>query len=114
MRIAQKRGLERVAHAVHRLTREPAEFFGLDVGTIEPGVQADIALINPDNLKNHDMNAGRTKIYHELFGQDVLVNRSDGVVEQVYINGVRTWEQGSKYTEALGTQTLGRALRANQ
>lgn len=114
LRIAQKRGLERVAHAVHRLTREPAEFFGLDVGTIEPGVQADITLINPENLKNHDMNVGRTKIYHELFGQDVLVNRSDGVVDQVYINGVRTWEDGSRYTEALGTQTLGRALRANQ
>lgn len=114
LRIAQKRGLERVAHAVHRLTREPAEFFGLDVGTIEAGAQADITLINPENLKNHDMNAGRTKIFHELFGQDVLVNRSDGVVDQVYINGVRTWENGNQYTAALGTQTLGRAVRANQ
>ncbi len=114
LRIAQKRGLERVAHAVHRLTREPAEFFGLNVGTIEPGVQADITLINPDNLKSHDMNKGRTKVYHKLFEQDVLVNRSDGVVEQVYINGVRAWEEGSRYTDALGTQTLGRAVRANQ
>ena len=91
LRIAQKRGLDRVAHAVHRLTREPAEFFGLDVGTIEPGAQADIVLINPENLKNHDMNKGRTKIYHDIFEHDVLVNRSDGVVEQVYINGTRVW-----------------------
>tara|TARA_R110000787_G_scaffold19496_6_gene58412 strand:- start:5986 stop:7869 length:1884 start_codon:yes stop_codon:yes gene_type:complete len=113
LRIAQKRGLERVAHAVHRLTREPAEFFGLDVGTIEPGAQADIVLMNPENLKTHDMNVGRTKIYHELFGQDVLVNRSDGVVEQVYINGTRVWEDGCRYTEALGSKTLGRALRAS-
>ena len=114
LRIAQKRGLQRVAHAVHRLTREPAEFFGLDVGTIEPGAQADIVLINPDNLKNHDMNAGRTKIFNEIFEHEVLVNRSDGVVEQVYINGTRVWEDASHHTAALGTQTLGRVLRANQ
>ncbi len=113
LRIAQKRGEMRVAHAVHRLTREAAEFFNLDVGSIEPGAQADIVLINPEELKKHDMNDSRKKIYHELFGQDVLVNRTDGVVEQVYIKGVRVWEDGNTYTPALGTQTLGRALRAN-
>ena len=59
------------------------------------------------------MNDSRKKIYHELFGQDVLVNRTDGVVEQVYIKGVRVWEDGSTFTPALGTQTLGRVLRAN-
>ncbi|RLA44432.1 MAG: aminoacylase [Gammaproteobacteria bacterium] len=114
LRIAQKRGLQRVAHAVHRLTREPAEFFGLNVGTIEPGAQADIVLLNPENLKNHDMNAGRTKVFNEIFEHEVLVNRSDGVVEQVYINGTRVWEDASHHTAALGTQTLGRVLRANQ
>jgi len=70
-------------------------------------------LINPEELKKHDMNESRQKIYHELFGQDVLVNRTDGVVEQVYINGVRTWENAGNFTDALGTQTLGRAVRAN-
>ncbi|MDF1831532.1 MAG: amidohydrolase family protein [Porticoccaceae bacterium] len=113
LRIAQKRGDMRVAHAVHRLTREAAEFFNLDAGSIEPGAQADIVLINPEELKKHDMNDSRKKIYHELFGQDVLVNRTDGVVEQVYIKGVRVWEDGSTFTPALGTQTLGRVLRAN-
>jgi N-acyl-D-aspartate/D-glutamate deacylase len=114
LRIAQKRGLERVAHAVHRLTREPAEFFGLDVGRIDPGAQADIVLIDPEQLKNHDMNASRTRIYHEIFENDVLVNRCDGVVNQVYIHGQRVWEEGSRFTPALGTRTLGRALRANR
>jgi len=112
LRIAQKRGDMRVAHAVHRLTREAAEFFNLDVGRIEPGDQADIALFNPEELKKHDMNDSRRKIHHDLFGQDVLVNRTDGVVEQVYIKGVRVWEDAGSYTAALGTQTLGRALRA--
>ncbi len=114
LRIAQKRGLDRVAKAVYRLTREPAEFFGLDVGRIEPGDQADVILVDPENLRNHDLNKGRTKIYNEVFEHDVLVNRSDGVVDQVYINGVRVWEDGSRHTPALGSQTLGRALRANR
>lgn len=114
LRIAQKRGLARVAEAVHRLTREPAEFFGLDVGRIDPGCQADVILIDPEHLKNHDMNKGRTKIYHEVFEHDVLVNRSDGVVDQVYINGQRVWENGSRFTPVLGTKTLGRAIRANR
>ncbi|MGK2915505.1 MAG: N-acyl-D-amino-acid deacylase family protein [Porticoccaceae bacterium] len=113
LRIAQKRGIARVAAAVRRLTREPAEFFGLDVGSIDPGAQADIVLINPENLEKHDMNARRVKIYHDIFEHDVLVNRSDGVVDQVYIRGQRAWEDGCHYTPALGTKTLGRALRAS-
>ena len=113
LRIAQKRGELRVAHAVHRLTREAAEFFGLNVGTIEPGAQADIVLINPENLKQHNMDNNRKKIRHALFDEDVLVNRSDGVVEQVYIKGVRAWEGGNSYTDALGRETLGRVVRAN-
>lgn len=113
LRIAQKRGIARVAEAVHRLTREPAEFFGLDVGSIDPGKQADVVLINPDNLEKHDMNARRVKVYNDIFEHHVLVNRSDGVVDQVYIRGQRVWEDGCRYTPALGTKTLGRALRAS-
>ena len=113
LRIAQKRGVERVADAVRRLTSEPAEFFGLDVGSISVGQQADLVLMNPDALKAHDVNAQRMTIYNEKFENDVMVNRSDGVVEQVYVNGVRVWEEGERFTDALGNQTLGRALRAN-
>ncbi len=112
LRIAQKRGVERVAHAVHRLTREPAEFFGVDAGRIEPGDQADVILVNPEKLKQYDTNACRKKIFNKIFQNDVLVNRSDGVVEQVYIHGTRVWQQGSETTTALGTKTLGRLLRA--
>ena len=112
LRLAQKSGVNRVAEAVRRLTSEPAEFFGLDVGKLEQGAQADVVLINPGALAWHDVNAGRKTIYNEKFENNVLVNRSNGVVEQVYINGTRVWEDGSQYTGALGSQTLGRALRA--
>jgi N-acyl-D-aspartate/D-glutamate deacylase len=112
LQIAQRTGLNKVAIAVKRLTRDPAEFFNLDVGGLEPGEQADLVLINPEPLKLYDSNKNRQLVYNPAFEHDVLVNRSDGVVEQVYIRGVRIWESASQFTEALGQQTLGRALTA--
>ena len=38
------------SYIVKRLTSEPAAFFGLDVGTLELGDQADIVLIDPEAL----------------------------------------------------------------
>ena len=110
LKMAQEDGLGRVAEAVRRLTREPADFFGLDVGGMETGDQADLALINPKPLAEYDTNANRQLLYNPLFEHDVMVNRSDGIVEQVYIRGTRVWEAGCRYTEALGRDTLGRAL----
>ncbi|HCS29276.1 MAG TPA: aminoacylase [Spongiibacteraceae bacterium] len=112
LQLAQKTGVKKVATAVRRLTREPAQFFNLDVGTLDIGQQADLVLINPDQLRDYDSNSNRQLVYNPEFEHDVLVNRSDGVVEQVYIHGVRVWESASRFTEALGRQTLGRALTA--
>lgn len=112
LKIAAEESLERVAEAVHRLTRAPADFFGLDVGRLEPGAQADLVLIDPEALAHYDSNANRQLVYHELFENDCLVNRSDGVVREVYIAGTRVWEEGARFTPALGRETLGRALRA--
>ncbi len=112
LQLAQKTGLDKVAIAVKRLTRAPARFFNLNVGSLDVGAQADVALINPEMLRDYDSNANRQLVYHPQFEHDVLVNRSDGVVEQVYINGVRVWESASQFTPALGSTTLGRALTA--
>ena len=68
--------------------------------------------INPEALKTYDSNASRELVYNPHFEHDVLVNRSNGVVEQVYIRGRRVWEEAGRFTEALGTETLGRALTA--
>jgi N-acyl-D-aspartate/D-glutamate deacylase len=110
LKIAQAESLHKVAIAVKRLTKDPAQFFGVDVGEITPGAQADVVLINPDQLQHYETNDNRHYIYVPHYDAKCMVNRSDGVVEQVYINGVRVWENGNRYTEALGKQTLGRAL----
>ena len=112
LKIAQKSGLGRVAQAVRRLTREPAEFFKIDAGRLEAGAQADLVLIDPEALSQHDCNRNRELKYNELFEHQVLVNRSNGVVNQVFIAGERVWQNGSEFTSTLGGKTLGRVLTA--
>lgn len=111
LKLAQQRSMQTVATMVRRLTREPAEFFGLDVGSIELGAQADVVLIDPEVLRNWDDNSNRKLIHRDLFDHPQMVCRSDGVVTHVLINGEPVWSEG-EFTTALGELTLGRALRA--
>ena len=111
LKLAQAQSLETVSTIVKRLTREPAEFFGLDVGTLEIGAQADIVLVDPEALKDWDSNDKRVLEYRELFKHKQMLNRSEGVVTTVMISGEPVWQDGQA-TSALGGQRLGRALRA--
>ena len=40
-----------IENAVHRLTKMPADWLVIDTGTIVPGKQADICIIDPEQLK---------------------------------------------------------------
>jgi N-acyl-D-aspartate/D-glutamate deacylase len=111
LKLAQQQSLQTVSTMVKRLTSEPAAFFGLDVGSLEIGAQADIVLLDPEALKGWDSNDSRKLQYRELFQHDQMVNRSDGVVTCVLINGETVWWDG-EVTEGLGSRVLGRALRA--
>jgi len=98
------------ARMVGRLTREPAEFFGLDVGTLNLNAQADFTLLNPQALAEYDGEASIEYIYREIFDCHQLVNRSDGVVQGVYVGGQRVWQQ-DRFTPIHGRHPLGHALR---
>jgi len=111
LKLAYAQSLPTVATMVKRLTREPAEFFGLDVGTLDIGAQADVVLLDPEALEHWDSNANRVFEYRELFKHKQMLNRSDGVVTEVWIRGEPVWQAGA-FTDALGSKTLGRALRA--
>jgi N-acyl-D-aspartate/D-glutamate deacylase len=111
LKLAQRKSLDTVSAIVKRLTSEPAEFFGLDVGTMNIGAQADLALIDPEALQNWHSNDNRQLLYRELFEHKQMVSRSDGVVSCVLIKGEPVW-QDNEFTDALGTRKLGRALRA--
>lgn len=112
LKLALEDGIEAFSHMVHRLTVEPAEFFNLDVGRIEEGVAADLVLIDPNALRAYDGEAGVKRIYREDFEHHQLVNRSDGVVNLVLINGQIAW-RGNEAAPALGQTKMGRVLRAD-
>jgi len=111
LKLAKDDSIATVSRVVQRLTREPAEFFGLDVGTLNIGAQADIVLLNPDALQDYQCDDNRQLIYRDLFEHDQMVNRSDGVVSRVLIKGETVWLDND-FTPSLGSKTLGRALRA--
>lgn len=111
LRLAQADSMATVSRMIERLTHEPAEFFGLDVGTLDIGARADVTMIDPDQLREHDCDRERELIYRDLFEHQQMVNRSDGVVSRVMIKGETVWKD-QDFTAALGTRPLGEALRA--
>lgn len=111
LKLAQEKGLNTVSQVIKRLTREPADFFGLDCGRLEPGARADLVLLDPTTLADWDSNDQRQLIYRDIFQHQQMVNRSDNVVKQVFIAGESVWKEGQA-TELLGKKPLGRFLSA--
>ena len=88
LHIALEQGEAAFSHMVGRLTAEPADFFGFDgVGRIEVGKRADMVLVDPQQLAAYDGEASIRYLYRDLFECHQLVNRSDGVVRDVFVGG---------------------------
>ena len=111
LQIAQRRSLDEVAYHVARLTSVPAAFWGLSdsLGTVEIGSQADLVLIDPDALRAYDSDANTTFGYREAVAAEQMLNRSDGVVTDVWVAGRRAWH-GAAPSNELGKVKMGRAL----
>lgn len=95
--------------AVWRLTKENADFFNLDAGTLEESKQADLIVINPNKLSD------KVHEYHTaefLGGYKRLVNRNDEVVDLVLINGKTVRENGA-FSEKFGNERFGNFLKGN-
>jgi N-acyl-D-glutamate deacylase len=98
--------------AVWRLTGEIADWLGVDAGHLRPGDRADLVVLDPEALD------GRLDAYHEApmdgFGGLVrMVNRSDGIVRSVLVNG-RVAFDGARCDPALGhARGFGRFLPAH-
>ena len=113
LQIAQKRGETAVAQMVHRLTLEPAEFFGLNTGVLKVGAQADVILVDPRALATYQSEKHTAYLWRETFGHHQMANRSDGVVTDVFIAGKSAWRD-SAYTPAFGKEKFGRVLLDSQ
>jgi N-acyl-D-aspartate/D-glutamate deacylase len=102
-------GQEAVARLVHRITRLPAEFFGVDAGRLEVGAVADVAVVDPEALAAWDPES--SVVVSTRLGHKQRVNRSDGVVRAVVVGGRVAWDTDGAAPE-LGTERFGRLLVA--
>jgi hypothetical protein len=72
---------------------------------------ADLILVDPQQLANYDGEANVIRQYRAEYGNDQLVNRSDGVVPLVMIGGNIAWENDD-FSGELGEKPMGRLLKA--
>ncbi len=97
--------------AVHRLTGELAEWFGVDAGTLTEGDRADFVVIDPAGLGES------VDGYHEeevpfYGGLRRMVNRNDDAVVATGVGGAVVFEKG-QFRDGYGdTVKSGRYLRA--
>jgi N-acyl-D-aspartate/D-glutamate deacylase len=110
LQLAQEQGINFVAKHVRRLTREPAEFIGIEAGAIEVNHQADIIIVDPKALAAYDSEANTCFEYREEFEHEQMVNRSNGIVTHTLVAGELVWD-GKQHTSILVSKKLGRALR---
>ncbi|MFC4125307.1 N-acyl-D-amino-acid deacylase family protein [Nocardia rhizosphaerae] len=100
-----------VERAVHRLTGELADWYGLDTGHLRVGDRADVAVIDPAYLDESLDAYAEHPI--EVFGNlSRMVNRNDDTVTAVFVNGRYVFGAG-KADPALGTERVGSFLRAS-
>lgn len=113
LKLANQGGLKDTAYMVRRLTRDPADLFGIAAGRLEIGQQADVTIIDPKALMNYDGEANIQRIYRDEFQHEQLVNRSDGVVTNVFIAGHEAWS-GTQYSPDFAKTKMGRFLPVNE
>lgn len=100
-----------IEHAVHRLTAEVADWFGVPAGTLREGDRADFVVVDPAGLD------ASVDAYHEsevpfYGGLSRMVNRNDAAVVATGVNGSVVFRNGEfveSYARGAGT---GHFLRA--
>jgi len=98
-----------VEHAIHKLTKETADWMGLETGSIRPGDWADVVVINPEKLR---AGLGEPIEYtDERIGAMRMVKRTDGVVKNVLVGGRTVFDEG-KFAPEFGKERFGRLLRS--
>lgn len=94
--------------AVHRLTGELGEWYGLDAGRLRIGDTADIAVIDPAGLD--DSLEDYHEQYMEEFGVSRQVCRNDKAIAATVVGGQRVYSYGT-FVDGFGsTVKAGRFL----
>ncbi|MCW2814454.1 MAG: N-acyl-D-glutamate deacylase [Nocardioides sp.] len=98
--------------AVHRLTGELADWYGIDAGHLRVGDRADLVVVDPTKLDER-LDAYAESPVEQYDGLPRMVNRNEATVPLVMISGRVVVEDGVP-TPALGTERTGSFLRVGQ
>jgi N-acyl-D-aspartate/D-glutamate deacylase len=101
------------AAAVHRLTGELADWYGLDAGTLRLGGRADLAVIDPAGLDDPAFEEYREAALPEFGGLSRMVNRNDAAVAATVVGGVPVYSYGEFVPGFGSTVHAGRFLPAS-
>ncbi|MFE9574999.1 amidohydrolase family protein [Nocardia sp. NPDC006044] len=96
--------------AVHRLTGELADWYGIDAGHLREGDRADLVIIDPAHLDD-SLDAYAESPVAQYDNLSRMVNRNDGAVSAVFIGGRYVFGDGAP-APILGTGRTGRFLRS--
>ena len=96
--------------AVHRLTGELGDWYGIDAGRLREGDRADIVIIDPAHL-DESLDSYAECPVPQFDNLPRMVNRNDDTVTAVFIGGQRVFGDGEP-TAVLGNTKTGRFLRA--
>lgn len=113
VRDAEQRGepFMSMERAVHRVTGEPSEWFGMDAGVLAEGRRADVVVVDPERLDDS------LDVAHEAqmkgFGGHVrLVRRNPETVRAVYVSGKKAVAHGEVLPEVGQQKGFGTVLRS--
>ncbi|MCY1060513.1 amidohydrolase family protein [Nannocystis sp. SCPEA4] len=103
--------------AVHRVTGELAQWFGLDAGVLAPGARADLAVIDPAALDDsldalHEQPVAPDGVGGPFSSLRRLVRRNDAAVRRVLVAGRTAWSAGAFAPELGRERGFGTVLRA--
>ncbi|MEV6560548.1 amidohydrolase family protein [Nocardia sp. NPDC051756] len=87
--------------AVHRLTGELADWYGLDAGRLHEGARADIAVIDPAGFDGSSAGYAETP-FPGIAGLNRMVNRNDRAVAATIVGGHVVYEYGA-FVPGFGT-----------
>ncbi|MBF6185000.1 MULTISPECIES: N-acyl-D-amino-acid deacylase family protein [Nocardia] len=96
--------------AVHRMTGELADWYGLDAGHLRQGDRADVVVIDPAHLDAElDRYAEAPVAQYDNLSR--MVNRNDAAVTAVLVGGEFVFGEG-RAGDSVGVTRTGRFLRA--
>lgn len=110
LKLAAEGGDMDVSFMVKRLSKDAADLFNVEGGSINVGDKADLILVDPEALKNYDGEAHIQRVMRDEFQHHQLVNRSEGVVPLVMVAGHVAWKDNA-HAENLGEIQMGQLLR---